>query len=44
MSYDNLDQDIIELGSVSTDTRGGPLGIDEHLNSLFVGTFGLASD
>ncbi len=36
--------DLIELGTASTDTRGGPWGVDDYRQSLMLAGPGLIED
>ena len=44
MSCDDLDDDLIELGTISLDTRAMPFGVDEHMGGLFVTSAALTDD
>jgi hypothetical protein len=44
MNRDHDRQDLIELGTASADTKGGPWGIDDHRQSLMLAEAGLTQD
>jgi hypothetical protein len=44
MNYDDLDEELIELGTVSADTGSMPYGVDEHMGGLFVASTALTDD
>jgi hypothetical protein len=37
-------EDLIELGTASEETKGGPWGVDDYRGSLMLGDVGLTQD
>lgn len=44
MNHGQLPDDLIDLGTVTRETRGGPIGYDEMERTFFLGGLGLVQD
>ena len=44
MNRENEHEDLIELGSASEETKGGPWGVDDFRAGLMIGGAGLTQD
>lgn len=44
MNWDDLDEDVMELGAVSAVTGAMTYGVDEYRSGLFIAYAGLARD
>jgi len=44
MNREHEQEDLIDLGAASTETKGGPFGVDDHHASLMPPETGLSAD